>query len=329
VAIYNHYGPTETTVGVLTFRVPGRVGSGASIPIGEPLPNTQIYVLDAYSNPVPMGVSGELCIQGPSVARGYLGQPELTKAAFVQNPLKEGRGQRMYRTGDRVRYRPDGMIEFLGRIDDQIKVRGYRVEPEEIAAVMVEHGAVRDTAVIQVTRHDAAPALVAFIVASDTDVDHADLRNHLLRRLPDYMVPTEFLSLDELPRTLLGKVDRQALRAMARASKARNRGVAPAPPRTETERRLAGIWSAELGIDTVGVTDSFFALGGHSLLGVKVIARISQEWGVQVPVRALFDHPNIAAVAARIDDLVGAGPGAPAPPAIKRLPRSLTKNTPT
>ena len=328
VAIHNHYGPTEATVGILTHRVRAGQKPNTPVPLGRPLANTQIFVLNPYSNPVPIGVAGELCVQGRCVARGYLDRPELTEMAFVENPLVEGNRGRMYRTGDRARYRPDGTIEFLGRSDDQIKIRGFRVEPREIAAVLSEHQAVCDAAVVQVTRNGPDSHLVAFVVVSDAGIDETDLRHHAARYLPEYMVPGEFEFVDDLPRTLLGKVDRQALAAAAQELRSHSR-AALVPPCTDTEKRLAAIWSVELKVHEVGAADSFFALGGHSLLVIKVIARISQEWGVRIPVRSLFEHPTVATLATKIDELVADGPVAQAP-TIKRLPRSLQpKKVPT
>ncbi|MDH3637083.1 MAG: amino acid adenylation domain-containing protein [Gammaproteobacteria bacterium] len=324
VAIHNHYGPTETTVGVLTHRVPAGQERKNPVPLGRPLANTQVFVLDRYSNPVPIGIEGEMWVQGRGVARGYLGRPELTEAMFIENPLVEGHGGRVYRTGDRVRYRPDGNIEFRGRSDDQIKIRGFRVELREIERVLVEHEAVQDAVVAQ---NDQDTELVALVVATDTGLDHTELKNHAARYLPEYMVPGKVAFVDELPRTMQGKVDMRAL-TVATQGIASTSPLPSTLPETDTEKRLTTIWSSQLKIKDVGVTDSFFSLGGHSLLAVKVIAYIAQEWGVRIPVRALFENPTITTLAKKIDELVAEGP-ATETPTIKRLPRALQKKVNT
>ncbi|WP_213781847.1 amino acid adenylation domain-containing protein, partial [Caballeronia sp. dw_276] len=264
--LVNHYGPTETTVGVCTYRVPaGWTGPGSTAPIGRPLANTRLYVLDSRLGPVPVGVAGELYIAGEGVARGYLNRAELTAERFVPDPFGEP-GQRMYASGDRVRRLADGNLEYQGRTDGQVKVRGFRIEPGEIEAALMALPQVRQAAVV--AREDgtgeAAQRLVAYVV-TDADAGNTTeaeaLRAALRETLPEYMVPVHYMMLDALPLTANGKLDRRALPA----PELKRSGTYVAP-RTDTERELAAIWSQVLRIGRVGLHDDFFELGGHSLL---------------------------------------------------------------
>jgi acyl carrier protein len=303
--VLNHYGPTETTVGVLTHEVTAEALERAAllgaqtVPLGRPLVNTQAVVVDAHGQEQPVGIPGELWLTGAGVAAGYLNRPELTAARFVGY-----QGARAYRTGDRVRRLSDGTLEFLGRADDQVKVRGYRVELGEIGQALRAHPGVADGVVV--LRDDE---LVAYAVPKQAGyaVSHSDrptatkLREWLAAQLPEYMVPAAVVLLDQLPLTANGKLDRAALPAPDADPTAGGGAGAPVAPRTETERGLVAIWAEVLKRDAVGVTDNFLALGGHSLLAIRVLGRISKTFGVRLPLRTLFDAPTIEQLAPRID----------------------------
>ncbi|HEX5725220.1 MAG TPA: amino acid adenylation domain-containing protein, partial [Longimicrobiaceae bacterium] len=290
VEVWNLYGPTETTVNAVAGRMDaGRVG------IGRPVANARAYVLDARMRPTPVGAPGELFVAGAGVARGYLGRRGLTAERFVPDPLGGRAGERMYRTGDRARWRDDGTLEYLGRADHQVKVRGFRIEPGEIEAALRRHGGVRECVVT--AREDAGEKrLVAYVVG---DVEAGVLREHLLRELPEYMVPSAYVFLDALPLAPNGKLDRTSLPAPELAS-AEERYVAP---RTPAEEVLAEIWAETLRLERVGVTESFFELGGHSLLATRVVSRVRQVFGVEVPLRALFEGPTVAELAGRVEEI--------------------------
>jgi amino acid adenylation domain-containing protein len=289
--VLNHYGPTETTVGCCTFEVgpEGRVPSSATVPIGRPLAGARVYVLDAQLEPVPVGVAGELCVGGAGVVRGYVNRPQETAERFVADP----QGGRMYRTGDRVRFLRDGSIEFLGRLDHQLKIRGYRVEPGEIETALAGHPAIREAAVVP--RDDGAgdPQLVAyFVAASELGLD--ELRAFLAQSLPDYMLPARWVPVSAFPLTPSGKIDRLALPDPDSVqSKRRAEFVAP---RDELETEIAEIWSALLEVEEVGVFDDFFVLGGHSLLATQAIMRIRRSYG-DIPLGALFNSPTVGGLA--------------------------------
>jgi acyl carrier protein len=287
--LYVEYGPTEATVAA-TARICGAEGEASGASIGKPISNARVYLLDARGEPVPAGVAGELYVGGAGVARGYLGRPELTAERFVADPFGAEPGARLYRTGDLGRWLADGTVEFLGRVDAQVKVRGYRIEPGEIEARLLERDGVSEAVVV--AREDGAGnrRLVAYVVG-DAEMDA--LRAHLRQNLPDYMVPSAFVFLDALPLTPSGKLDRRALPAPELASAA-ERYVAP---RTPTEEVLAGIWAELLRLERVGVTESFFELGGHSLLATRLVSRVRQVFGVEVPLRALFEGPTVAELA--------------------------------
>ncbi|AUB41615.1 Glutamate-1-semialdehyde aminotransferase [Nostoc flagelliforme CCNUN1] len=295
--ILNHYGPTETTVGVLTYSVEEKIPETATVPIGKPLPNTQIYVLDANLQPVPLGVAGELYIGGNSLARGYLNQPELTAERFIHNSFSDSQ-QRLYKTGDRVRYLSDGNLEFLGRLDDQVKIRGYRIELGEISTALSQHPAVRESVVIAREETSTEKRLVAYIVPTSHSVSDHDFRNFLKAKLPEYMIPASFVILKALPLTANGKLDRNALPAPEEVVSRETTFIAP---RTPVEEVLAGIWAQLLGIPQVSIDDNFFDLGGHSLLATQVISRIRTTFGVEIPLPQLFESANLAALAAQIE----------------------------
>jgi amino acid adenylation domain-containing protein len=304
--VLNHYGPTETTVGVCTFVVNADTKrASATVPIGAPLTNTTAYVADARGQLVPIGVPGELFIGGAGVARGYIGRDDLTAERFVADRWGGDPGRRVYRTGDRVRWLSSGDIEFLGRTDDQVKVRGYRVELGEIEHVLRGHPGVAQCAVLLRESVDSAPRLVAYVVPRQAGyaVAHADrptpqlLLDALAAQLPDYMVPSVIVLLDELPLTRNGKLDRAALPPLEGVAEA-SRFVGA---RSETEAAIAAIWSDVLKRDQIGVTESFLELGGHSLLAIRVLGRISKQLGVRLALRTLFDTPTVEEIAVLVD----------------------------
>ncbi|HYH80877.1 MAG TPA: amino acid adenylation domain-containing protein, partial [Longimicrobium sp.] len=290
--LVNMYGPTETTVWSATHAV--EVVEGP-IPIGRPIANTRVYVLDAALRPQPAGVPGELFIGGHGVARGYLGRPGLTAERFVPDAFSAEPGARLYRTGDRARWTAEGVLEYLGRLDAQVKVRGIRIEPGEIEAVLRGHPAVVECAVVARTAGAGDTRLVAYVVgAAEADA----LRAHVGRSLPDYMVPSAFVQLDALPLTPNGKLDRKALPAPEGSSYATRAYEAP---RTEAERKVAAAWAEVLGVESVGAHDRFFDLGGHSLLLVRVQARLREAFGQPMPITHLFRYLTVSALAAALD----------------------------
>src|SRR5262249_23451899 len=296
-SITNLYGPTEATIDASGFAVKGEEG-GARIPIGRPLSNYQVYVLDGCLEPVPVGVVGELYISGAGLARGYLGRGGLTAERFVADRLSVG-GGRMYRSGDLARWRSDGVLEFVGRADQQVKVRGFRVEAGGVEAALPAHASVSQAAVI--ARSDGAGSaqqLIGYVVAAaGREVDAASLRVHVGVRLPEYMVPGAIVELDRLPLTANGKLDRAAL---------------PAPdfvvcvgvglPRTPQEEVLCGLFAEVLGVEEVGIEDDFFALGGHSLLATRLISRIRANLEVELSIRSLFEARTVAGLSAGLSE---------------------------
>jgi len=295
--IINGYGPTEGTTFTCCHPIPRVLeDGGSSIPIGRPITNTRVYVLDRRMNLVPAGMPGELFVGGDGVARGYLKRPALTAASFVPDPFAAAAGQRLYRTGDLVRWRRDGVIEFLGRVDTQVKVRGFRIELGEIEAVLGEHPGVQKSVVAVREDVPGDKRIVAYVVAApDAAPATAELRQHLQAKLPEYMVPSAFMVLEALPLDPNGKVDRRALPAPDGGDAS---AAAYAPPTNELERLLAGIWQDVLGRASVGIHDNFFDLGGHSLLLIQVHRRTREARpDCDLPVMALFEHPTIAALA--------------------------------
>jgi amino acid adenylation domain-containing protein len=292
--LINHYGPTENTV-VTTCATVAAADADGPPPIGRPIANTQIYVLDPRLQPAPLGVPGELYIGGVGLARNYLGRPALTAERFIPNPFSRAPGKRLYRTGDLVRYRLDGQLEFLGRLDDQAKVRGYRIEPGEIETALQQHPDVRETVVM--LREDGSDdkRLVAYVIARRQPAPSVnELRDFLREKLPDYMVPAAFVALDGFPLTPNGKVDRRALPLPDLSRPALSDSVAP--PHTPEEEILTGIWSQVLGLDQVGIDDNFFALGGDSIRSVQVVAK-AQERGLNFSVQQVFQHQTIRQLA--------------------------------
>jgi acyl-coenzyme A synthetase/AMP-(fatty) acid ligase/acyl carrier protein len=304
--LINGYGPTEGTTFSACFPVTSRTDFDNSVPIGRPISNTRVYVLDAWLEPVAAGVCGELYIGGAGLARGYLGRAGLTAERFVADPHGAA-GSRMYRSGDLARWRADGVLEFLGRADAQVKVRGFRIEPGEIEAALVQHVGVAQAAVI--AREDAPgnKRLVGYLVAHE-HIDAAGLRAHLGASLPDYMVPSEFVVLDRLPVTHNGKLDRAALAARAIAvSGARHLPHTPqgeiVRPRNATEQLVARIMRDCLECDDLGVFESFFDLGGHSLAALRLMTRLREETGLDLPLRILLERRTVAAISEALDAL--------------------------
>jgi len=295
--VLHEYGPTEATVWC-TLEVVEEVAEDApTVSIGRPIPNARGYVLDAAGEPLPVGVPGELCIGGAGVVRGYLGRPGLTAERFVPDPFAAEPGARMYRTGDKARWRAEGKLEFMGRLDDQVKIRGFRIEPGEVEAAMASYPGVREARVMMREDQPGDKRLVAYVVGS-VEVD--GLRAHLRQGLPEYMVPRAIVTLDRLPLNANGKVDRKALPVPEYAADA-DRYVAP---RTPMEEELAGIWAEVLRLERVGVEETFFDLGGHSLLAIRVLSRIRALFSVELPLRALFETPTVAGLAPQVERLV-------------------------
>lgn len=311
--VVNHYGPTETTVGSLTFRYePGRgEDAPASVPIGRPIANTEIYLLDALGEPVPAGVPGELYIGGAGLARGYLNRPGETAGRFVPHAFAERPGERLYRTGDLARFLPNGNVEFLGRADEQVKIRGYRVEPGEVASVLGRHPHVRQAVVVAREEEGSGPRLVAYCVPrAGASLTPAALREFLLESVPDYMVPGAFSFLEAMPLTANGKVDRVALPPPVDQVGQDGEPRAYAAPRTPAEEIIAAVWSEVLKVERIGIHDDFFALGGHSLLATQIVARLRRALATDLSLRSLFEAPTIAGLAESIRRAPSAGQGA-------------------
>jgi amino acid adenylation domain-containing protein len=301
--LHNLYGVTEGCIDS-TWHAWGDSAGGSVVPIGRPIANVRVYLLDRWLQPVPVGVSGELYVGGVCVARGYVNRPELTAERFVPDPFGDQPGARMYRTGDLARYRSDGTIEYLGRLDHQVKLRGFRIELGEVEAVLGQHPGVQ-VAVCAV--HDHGPGdrrLVAYVVPAAGEMPAAgELRGFLAQSLPEHMLPGAFVAMDALPLSPNGKVDRRALPA---PDGKRPELAAPyVAPRTATERALAEIWAGILGVERVGVEDNFFDLGGHSLLATQVMAATTDAFDVEVPLRRLFEQPTVADQAAALVEVAG------------------------
>ncbi len=299
-ALINNYGPTEATVVATSGRVCPQTEDGTLPAIGYPIANTDVYLLDEQLQQVAMGEPGELYIGGMGLARGYLRRPELTRERFIPHPFSSEPGARLYKTGDLARILPDGQLAFLGRIDHQIKLRGYRIEPDEIIAALNRHSAIQASYVL--AREDAPgqKQLVAYLVIQpDGMVDLADLMQTLQATLPDYMIPALFVQIDALPLTPNGKVDRDALPAPNPANMLG--AEAFAAPQTPIEEQLASTVAALLQVERVGVTENFFLLGGHSMLGAQLIAWIQATFGLALPLRTLFDAPTVRQLAVEVE----------------------------
>ena len=301
--LVNNYGPTESTV-VATSGVVAPAGSDAKQPsIGRAIDGTQVHILDEQMRPVAAGTSGELFLGGLSLARGYRNRPDLTAEKFVPNPFSNGSGSaRLYRTGDRVRLLPNSEIEFLGRLDDQIKIRGYRVELDEISAVLDSHPEVKASAVTVADASRGEKRLIAYLVLARQSQSTANaFREFLQQRVPDYMIPATFVRVNALPLTTNGKVDRAALPAPNGNTLPEEAYIAP---RSVVEQRLAELIAPLLHVERVGVNDNFFLLGGHSLLGTQLLTRISETFGVELSLLTIFDHPTLAGMSSEIERLI-------------------------
>src|SRR3712207_1600497 len=295
----------------------------AAPPIGRPVSNSQAYVLDEMMRPVPVGVAGELYLGGAGVARGYLGRPELTAERFVPDPFSHKPGARLYRTGDLARRSGGGELDFLGRADHQVKVRGYRIALGEVEAALTAHEAVREAVVVARGEAGADARLVAYVVFETDSGPDGDpgrvLKRHLAGRLPEYMIPAWVCVLEALPLTPNGKVDRKALPEPAAVGEGGGSAEYVAP-RDETEAAIAGIWREVLGVESVGVEENFFELGGHSLLAMRVASRVREALGAEVSLRALFERPTVSSLAAAVEGRLREG--APQPPPLDAVPRS-------
>ncbi len=292
----NAYGPTEATI-TTTMYEPRNGEDYSSIPIGAPLENTQVYLLDQHLQPVPIGVAGELCIGGDSLARGYLKRPALTAEKFIPNPFGTSPGSRLYKTGDLARFLPDGNIEFLGRVDHQVKIRGFRIELGEVEAALRRHPAIQDTVV---TVHEMSPGnnqLIAYLIfQQDSAATTQEIRHDIQQHLPDYMIPAKFIPLAEFPLTPGGKIDRRVLPEpdAKREDSFTNSFVAP---RNKTEQIIAEIWAKNLGLSQIGINENFFEIGGHSLLAMQLISQITDIFQVDLPIGSFFEVPTIAELA--------------------------------
>jgi hypothetical protein len=301
--LWNGYGPTETTIYSTFFKVEEAAGV---VPIGRPLPNTRLYVLDRFMNPVPVGIYGELHVGGRGLAHGYLKRPGLTAEKFIPDPFSARPGARLYKTGDLVRYREDGALEFAGRLDQQVKVRGFRIELGEIESELNRLEYLRATVVV--AREDAPgdKRLVAYVVAAggESAPSTTTLRSHLKERLPEYMIPSTFVFLEELPLTETGKVDRRRLPAPDGSRPELESGFVA--PRTPVEERLTNIFAQVLGLSPVGVRDDFFELGGDSLLATQLASRVRASFNVELLVRDIFWRSNPAELSLLIEErLIG------------------------
>jgi amino acid adenylation domain-containing protein len=301
--LVNNYGPTECTVVTTSGAVRANGDSEIQPSIGRPIDNVQVYILDHNLSPMPVGEPGELYIGGAGLTRGYLNRPDLDAEKLVPNPFSKVDGERLYRTGDLARYLPNGEIAFVGRIDTQVKIRGYRIEPDEIAAVLSQCPEI--SAATVVAREDTAGELrlTAYVVSPQEIVpERSKLQEFLAKRLPDYMVPSTFVRVDSLPVTPNGKIDRAALPQPLAGNIIGDRGVAA--PRTVVEQRLVEIVSKLLKLEHVGVNDNFFLVGGHSLLGAQLVAKVSDLFGIEVPLRSIFDYPTVAGLSGEIERLI-------------------------
>lgn len=302
-ALVNNYGPTECTVVATSGEIQPDAESEGAPSIGRPVDKVEVYIVDEQLKPVGDGVAGELLIGGAGVGRGYLNLPELTAQKFIADPFSKQQGARLYRSGDLVRMRPDGQIEFLGRIDEQIKVRGYRIEPGEITSALNRHPAIQSSFVAAYSNDTGEMGLVAYLVpASNGRLNVSELRAFLAETLPDYMVPSTFVSLEEIPMSAHGKVERSALPRPSAENQLTDEHFEA--PQSEIEQWLASFLTGLLRVSRVGRNDNFFNLGGHSLMGAQLIAKVQQRFGVELSLRNLFDHPSIAGISSEIERLV-------------------------
>ena len=299
--LHNLYGPTEASIDV-TFWACRRGENSRPVPIGHPIANIQMHILDAHLQPVPVGVSGELWIGGEGLARGYLNRPELTAEKFIPNPFSRSKGTRLYRTGDLARYLPNGSIEFLGRLDDQVKLRGFRIELSEIETALNTHPEVRESVAIVREDTPGEQRLVAYLVVGSTAPSVTELRHYLKQILPEHMVPAAFVVLEKLPLSANGKIDRKALPVPDGARPELDKAfIAPATP---LEQMIAAIWTEVLDVEEVGIHDNFFELGGHSLIAMMLVSRIREKLQIDLPLRTIFTLPTVADLAVALAQIV-------------------------
>ncbi|MBY0272923.1 MAG: non-ribosomal peptide synthetase [Alphaproteobacteria bacterium] len=290
--VINEYGPTEATVGCGTFQIDCLNSTHGAVPIGEPIQNMKLYILDKYYRQIPNGVVGELYIAGVGLARGYLNRPDLTAEKFIPDPFNDEPGARLYRTGDLARYLPDGNMEYVGRIDHQVKIRGYRIELGEIESVLRKHPDINDAVVIDSQENDYK-ILVAYLIrkeeiSNENEKEFIDqIRSFLKKCLPEYMIPTYFMTIPKLPLNHTGKIDRKALPAFGKDQ--RQIEITGQVPLTETEKKLISIWSEVLNVEKISPHDDFFSLGGHSLLGIQLISKINEELGIDMELADIFE----------------------------------------
>jgi amino acid adenylation domain-containing protein len=302
-ALVNNYGPTECTVVATSGRVQPNEKLNDVPSIGHPIDNVNVHIVDDQLQLVPAGTSGEILIGGAGVAPGYVNSPELTAEKFLPDPFSDIPGARLYRTGDLGRYMPDGQIAFLGRIDEQIKVMGYRIEPREITAVLSHYHDIRDSFVTAYTDQAGNKRIVAYVVPANSEgLTPRDIRRFLSEQLPEYMLPSAFVVVAELPRSAHGKVNRSALPEPSPSNILEDEAFEA--PQSPIEQHLADFLSSLLKVDHVGRDDNFFTLGGHSLLGAQLIARIQQTFGVELPLRSLFEQPTLRGMSAEIERLI-------------------------
>lgn len=324
--LVNNYGPTECTVVATSGPVHSNDSTHELPPIGCPIVNTQVYILDESGKQVPMETAGELHIGGMGVARGYRNRPELTAQRFIPNPFGAKPGERLFKTGDLARLLSDGQIAFLGRIDEQVKVRGFRVEPNEVTATLNEHPHIQQSVVVA---REVAPGdtrLIAYFVAvPQSHPTLGELRDFLGARLPDFMVPATFVRLEKLPLTANGKVDRMSLPAPEDTNTLRD--SAYTAPRTDMEKTVAGILERVLGLEHVDVEENFFSLGGHSLLGAQLVARLRDTFGIEMPLRVIFEAPSVAELSSEIDRLLVAKVEAMSEKEVQRLLNSMPETS--
>lgn len=293
IQLENLYGPTEGTVYASRYSLADWQDTGSSIPIGQPMPNVTLYILNKDNHLQPLGVSGELCIGGAGVARGYVNRPQLTCERFISLPFLSERT--IYKTGDIARWLPNGQIEFLGRIDHQVKIRGFRIELGEIENRLRTYPGIKDVVVIANKRQNQEYYLIAYLVAPH-DISQKQVRLYLQAYLPDYMIPAYFVTLDQLPLTPTGKIDRKQLPAVSSVADSKTEYVAPV---NDMERKITAIWSELLAIekDKISTNANFFALGGHSLLIITLFSRLKQTFDVEIPVTQIYDNPTIKKIA--------------------------------
>jgi acyl carrier protein len=314
-ALWNFYGPTETTI----WSTAWKVVPDEPISIGRPLANTQLYILDGKLAPAPVGATGELHIGGDGLARGYLGRPALTAEKFIANPFGNDPKARLYKTGDWARFLPDGRVECLGRIDQQVKIRGFRIELGEIESILRQHPGIANAVVTARESQSGAKRLVGYLVSKNGPPSLLELRDFVQSRLPAYMVPAQFVLLSGLPLTPNGKIDVRRLPAPDEMAVKVKDYV---PPRDERERALAEIWQEVLALKQVSIDEDVFALGADSLSATRAFARINRRLGIDLPLRAVFEHPTIAALAALSRN---AQPGVAARPVIPQRRSRLVR----